>query len=394
MENLWKENSPQKFWQTYPQIEPEIWQQAAKESFAALGLPQDFSELEQIYAYVLGEKSFGENRYDLSTIKRAYYQLKPVLPRFMINVLKKINSSLAADQSTLSWPVEDRFVKFQWEILGNALNISRKSSIQFQHFWPKGKNFAFVLTHDVETGTGQAFIRAVADLEEELGFRSSFNFVPEKYPLDFNLMEELKVRGFEVGVHGLRHDGKLFFSKDQFLKRAEKINTYLQDFGAVGFRAPLTHRNPEWMQSLKLEYDLSFFDTDPYEPVPGGAMSIWPYTLGNFIELPYTLVQDSTLLYTLEQKDPGLWLDKLEFLEKYYGMALLNSHPDYLKDKNLFNIYRDFLINVKNKGGYWHALPKEVAAWWKKRAASSSIENDKMARLGTIHIQKDGLLIT
>ena len=31
------------------------------------------------------------------------------------------------------------------------------------------------------------------------------------------------------------------------------------------------------MQALEIEYDLSFFDTDPCEPIPGGTMSIWPF---------------------------------------------------------------------------------------------------------------------
>ena len=33
--------------------------------------------------------------------------------------------------------------------------------------------------------------------------------------------------GFEVGVHGLNHDGKLFQSRQIFEKRSHKINYYL-----------------------------------------------------------------------------------------------------------------------------------------------------------------------
>jgi hypothetical protein len=46
--------------------------------------------------------------------------------------------------------------------------------------WPEGKKFAFVLTHDVENCAGLANYRSLAHLEIELGFRSSFNFVPEE----------------------------------------------------------------------------------------------------------------------------------------------------------------------------------------------------------------------
>ena len=114
------------------------------------------------------------------------------------------------------------------------------------------------------------------------------------------------------------------------MRRAKRINAHLKELDAVGFRSPLTMRNPEWMQALEIEYDLSFFDTDPYEPMPGGTMSIWPFILGHFVELPYTLMQDYTLTAVLGETTPRLWLQKVDFIERYHGMALVNTHPDYL----------------------------------------------------------------
>jgi hypothetical protein len=54
-----------------------------------------------------------------------------------------------------------------------------------------------------------AYVRVVADLEVVLGFRSKFNFIPESYQLDHRLVEEKRIRGFEISVHGLKHDGML-----------------------------------------------------------------------------------------------------------------------------------------------------------------------------------------
>jgi hypothetical protein len=51
--------------------------------------------------------------------------------------------------------------------------------------WPDGKKFALVLTHDVEGAKGIGQIRKLVALEMKLGFRSSFNFIPEgesQYP--------------------------------------------------------------------------------------------------------------------------------------------------------------------------------------------------------------------
>src|SRR2546426_745323 len=76
--------------------------------------------------------------------------------------------------------------------------------------WPEGRKLAFVLTHDVEGPEGLAKVRQLAELEMKLGFRSSFNFIPEgPYAVPAELRAWLLANGFEVGVHDLEHNGKL-----------------------------------------------------------------------------------------------------------------------------------------------------------------------------------------
>jgi hypothetical protein len=200
------------------------------------------------------------------------------------------------------------------------------------------------------------------------------------------VIAELRNRGFEIGVHGLKHDGKLFLSQEKFNQRAEKINHHLHSLKATGFRTPLTHRNPLWMQKLEIEYDLSFFDTDPYEPIPGGTMSLWPFQMGHFMELPYTLPQDYTLVNILKATTPAVWLDKVDFLKKYHAMALLNTHPDYLRQPANWAVYESFLEEMAGRSGFWHTLPRQAAAWWRKRQTSPAglpqsracLENDQI----------------
>ena len=43
--------------------------------------------------------------------------------------------------------------------------------------WPEQKQFAFVLTHDVESKVGLERVRQLAELEMKVGVRSSFNFI-------------------------------------------------------------------------------------------------------------------------------------------------------------------------------------------------------------------------
>jgi hypothetical protein len=243
------------------------------------------------------------------------------------------------------------------------------------HPWPDAARFSFVLTHDVDTSDGFRNILPLARIEEELGLRSSWYLVPHKYPIDHGLVAELESRSFEIGIHGYNHDGRLYASKRIFDRRARAINSALKKYGAVGFRSPMVHRNLAWLQSLDIEYDASCFDIDPFQPMPGGVGSIWPFVAGKFVELPYTLPQDHTLLVALQQQDCRIWKHKLDFVASHHGMALMLTHPDYLVGERNLSFYRDFLIHVREVGGFWHALPREVAAWWRLRAQSTLGQN-------------------
>lgn len=374
-------NHPRNFWQCQQEISDEIWQKAITESLPLLGLQPDQTELSEVLKLTLEENRFGPNHWRLGFPKRTYYFLKPFLPRAFTRLLRQIYQNPKKVNSKVPWPIDDRYVNFLWSILACVLRETSEQELSIKALWPDNNQYSFTLTHDVEAKGGVDFVKEVADLEESYGFRSSFNFVPEKYHVETALLDDLRLRGFEVGIHGLKHDGKLFSSHDEFDRRVVKINRYLKEYGAVGFRSPLTHRNPDWMQVLDVEYDLSFFDTDPFEPIPGGTMSIWPFFLGNFVELPYTLVQDYTLTSVLGETTPRIWLEKVDFLEKNHGMVLLNSHPDYLKQPSNLKIYSTFLSEMKRRRNYWHALPRDIAKWWRKRAGDISFEK---LRWGTI----------
>ena len=372
-DNLWSTNTPDRFWRCLTDFSDFQWDAAIEKACSVLQLPSMGRDIDGILKNVLGEYQFGPSHWQLSTTKRLYYLLKPILPRCFTRSLRQFYGDYTQKHFPLSWPIEERYVRFLWDIMKNLLQTAGKNETEFIHFWPRGYRFAFVLTHDIETARGQANVNKIVELEESLGFRSSFNFIPERYKIDEHLIRSLRERSFEIGIHGLKHDGKLFSSREVFNKRATKINKYLASFGAVGFRAPLTHRQPAWMQSLNIEYDTSFFDTDPYEPIPGGTMSIWPFEIGHFIELPYTLAQDYTLMNFKKEKTPRIWLEKVDFIEKYHGMVLLNTHPDYLLNPKNRQIYETFLWLMKIRGNTWHALPRDVAAWWRKRANANMI---------------------
>jgi hypothetical protein len=144
--------------------------------------------------------------------------------------------------------------------------------------WPNGKKFAFVLTHDVEGQNGLQKCEQLMRMEQALGFRSCFNFIPEgEYIVPPELRALLAANDFEVGVHDLYHDGKLYRSREGFRRSAQQINKYLEAWDAVGFRSGFMHHNLEWLHDLHITYDCSTFDTDPFEPQPDGVSTIFPF---------------------------------------------------------------------------------------------------------------------
>ena len=65
--------------------------------------------------------------------------------------------------------------------------------------WPMGKQFSLILSHDVDTQLGAERCLKIAEIEERLGFRSAFYFVPKgRYDDPASLRKKLVQRGFEV----------------------------------------------------------------------------------------------------------------------------------------------------------------------------------------------------
>jgi peptidoglycan/xylan/chitin deacetylase (PgdA/CDA1 family) len=257
-----------------------------------------------------------------------------------------------------------------------ALRVAGADEGSFAWFWPDGHRAAVVLTHDVEDVGGIRLALELADLEQERGFRSSFNF-GAWYQIDPGVLRELNERGFEVGMHGLTHDRALFASREAFEERLPALTALAKRLGAVGFRSPATHRVFEWLSELPVEYDCTMPNSDPYEPIPGGCCSIWPFSIGPVVELPYTLPQDHTLLTLLGHRSPELWLKQATAIEREYGLIQCVSHPDpgYLGDLDKRAIYAAFLEGLAERDGLWRALPREVAAWWRRRATSDPLSS-------------------
>ncbi|NTV41969.1 MAG: hypothetical protein HGA63_01590 [Syntrophobacteraceae bacterium] len=298
--------------------------------------------------------------------RNIYYSLKPFIPRRLQIYLRQKYVFRRRSETAGTWPIDARAAKAPESWQG----------------WPDGKRFALVLTHDVDTATGHDRSLDLMKLESRLGFRSSFNFVPRRYEVSPRVRHELGAQGFEVGVHGLYHDGKYYESKEIFSERAVEINRYIRDWGAAGFRSPSMLRNLEWIHELDIEYDSSTFDTDPFEPQPDGAGTIFPFWLAGegegkgYVELPYTLPQDFTLFILMRENSTDIWKEKLDWIAGQGGMALILTHPDYMcfdgtpltREEYPARYYEEMLSYIRQiyDGQYWHVLPRQLAAFWRE----------------------------
>ena len=303
----------------------------------------------------------------------AFYRVKALVPSKLLLAARRLLIRAQGVPDFPAWPVDTSVSRLLRFYARCALRAARLREGEFVWFWPEGFRAAAILTHDVEGGAGIRLALELADLEQDLGFRSSFNF-GAWYEIDPGVLRELVDRGFEVGMHGLSHDRELFSSRRAFEERLPGLAQLAERLGAVGFRSPATHRVFEWLAELPVDYDCTMPNSDPYEPQPGGCCSVHPFFVGSRVELPYTLPQDHTLLTLLGHRSPALWLDQAAVIEQEHGLIQCVSHPDpgYLADADKRAIYGEFLRGLADRPQLWRALPREVAAWWRKRAVAGA----------------------
>jgi len=280
---------------------------------------------------------------------RAYYAVKPLLPRGVQLAARRRYARLQARRAFPAWPIEPLLVDRRDADLRRRLADAPGGRVPLVNFWPAGRRHAVVLTHDVEGAAGLANIERVRAVERRHGFVSSWNFVAEDYAIPDGLFERLRAEGCEIGLHGIRHDGRLFSSRAEFDRNLPAVRRYVADWDVVGFRSPATHRNADWIAELPVLY--------------------LPFRLGDVIELPITLVQDHTMWEILREPGIDRWVDKSEWIMRNHGLINVIVHPDYVVDEARLALYERFLAFLAAQPGGWHALPREVARWWREREA-------------------------
>jgi peptidoglycan/xylan/chitin deacetylase (PgdA/CDA1 family) len=296
-----------------------------------------------------------------------YYRVKPLVPRSAQLALRRAYARRQRAHPFPHWPIEPLLVDHLERRIRAALAAREDRELPFVWFWPHGHAHAVVLTHDVEGPAGLANIDRVLEIERRYGLASWWTFCAEWYPIPDGTFDRLRDAGCEVGLHGITHDNRLFRNRASFEAQLPKVHHYLREWGAEGFRSPSTYRNAAWMPELGARFDSSFPDTDPFQPTAGGCCAIFPYFLRDMVELPITLPQDQVLWEILGERTTDLWTAKAAWVSEHHGLTTLLVHPDYVGRADRLALYERFVAHLASLHGAWHALPGEVASWWRAR---------------------------
>lgn len=315
-----------------------------------------------------------------SILAYLYYSVRPLLP---VSARKHLQRLFLKDWDKVPfphWPVDFSVDNLFEELMLLSLRASRAQHIPIIWFWPEGKSGCAIMTHDVESEVGRDFCSTLMDINDSRGIKASFQIIPEeRYAVSHEFLSSIRQRGFEVAVHDLNHDGHLYRNYDDFLRRVEKINTYVQQYEADGFRAGVLYRRQLWYDALKCAYDMSVPNVAHLDPQRGGCCTVMPYFLGDILELPVTTIQDYSLFNILNDYSIELWKQQTASILQKHGLMSFIVHPDYImgsREKRVYILLLDYLAQLRQEQAVWIATPGEVNKWWRQRSEMRLVECD------------------
>jgi hypothetical protein len=304
-------------------------------------------------------------------VRALYYTLRPFMSVRFRRHLQRIQLRGKTKRRFPHWPVDRTVDQLFESLMMLALQTRNNEPIPFIWFWPEGVPGTISLTHDVETSVGRDFCGTLMDINDQYGFKSSFQVVPEKrYEVTDEFLDSIRRRGFEVAIHDLNHDGNLFLTREEFFSRAKRINEYARRYNTEGFRAGQLYRNLRWSEALEIQYDMSLPNAAHLDPQGGGCCTVMPFFVGNLLEIPVTCTQDYSIFHILNDHSIDLWKEQCRLILNGHGLISLIVHPDYIIEERARQTYKDLLqhlSNLRREQGLWATVPAEINRWCRLR---------------------------
>lgn len=283
-----------------------------------------------------------------------YHNIPPYIRNLVLSFLVKAGQQIQAHGKV--FPVS--FLNGGAEILLSLF----KQRLNFPFKGPMA-----ILSHDIDTVDGFRWMNKIAVIEEECGFKSLWNIVPSLYKIDEEAVRNILKKGHEIGMHGIWHDNKeAFLEETQLKEELEKLKDFFIEYNISAYRSPSWCRTQKMFKVLSeyFDYDLSCIDNDLICPCGSGGVGFMrPFILeAGLLELPCTIPYEAPLFFgtTIEELN-SYWQPKVEFIKRYKGLLLINTHPDshYLGNDKMLKNYREFLSNLR-QDGWTGRLPREL----------------------------------
>jgi len=320
-----------------------------------------------------------------SRTRHLYYLLRPMLSVPVRRHLQRLHLRDWTSIPFPAWPVDASVDIVMKATMLVALRTRGVERIPFIWFWPDGAPSCAMMTHDVEGAGGEAFCQELMNVDVGYGIRSAFQIVPEvNRRARPNIIEEIRGRGFEVNLHDINHDGRLFEDRSTFLERIKRINRYTRELGCHGFRSGAMYREQSWFDAFEFAFDMSVPSVAHLEPQRGGCCTVMPYFVGDVLELPLTTTQDYSLLHILGDYTTTLWKRQIRMIRDSHGLISFIAHPDYLRDRRALELYKELLgdlCQLRDQQRVWMALPTEIDAWWRTRQELSLVRDGQSWRV-------------
>jgi hypothetical protein len=357
-------------------------QEYARADGGGVSLPFSLSEVVEALRREEYVGSLGHNAHALAQnrfVRLGYYLIRPLLPVSARKYLQRLALYGWEKYPFPRWPVDISVEQIIESVLVMILRTTEEQGLPFIWFWPEGKQACAVMTHDVETSLGRDFCERLMDVDDAFGIKASFQVVPERrYKVPRSYLDRIAQRGFEVNVQDLNHDGHLFDEYEEFQRRRKAINEYADVFKARGFRSAVLYRKIDWLKSLHFEYDLSIPNVAHLDPQRGGCCTVFPYFIGDILEIPVTTTQDYSLFHILRDYSLDLWKQQTSVILEKHGVMNFIIHPDYVTEGPEMAVFKNllaYLAELRDKAGVWIPLPRELNDWWRQRSRMQLVKN-------------------
>jgi hypothetical protein len=249
--------------------------------------------------------------------------------------------------------------------------------------WPAGKQYAVVLTHDIDTEYSLRHpetLQLFSEIEARHGLRSAWMVVSSLLERGTEVLDRLHAAGHEIGFHDACHDHRLaFLPPEEMAVRLAEIEPLSRRYGTVGFRSPNYLHTPSLFAALggRVRYDMTLRNfaslLSGTAVTHEGCSTSMPFFFEgtDVVEIPNTVPEDVTL--ELDGHGPSQAVAEqvrvVEGIRARQGVVNVITHPEpYLSARPRWvDAYRRLVDHLAGDEQAWIVCPATLCRHWRRR---------------------------